>query len=164
MWVQMEHNGRRRSRGMLPSSQHFGGVEGHVGASGWDQEELTSFTHSHRPAHNPHKMVSAQLEHPWCQDEPRATRTHKIHHSPDLGEATTFPLIVYSVAGHGVYIQMAFLSRDSQVGVPKSCQLGLPRLWSPISFRSDLRLRRGLRKSYSSRRELSNDMWHAPCS
>ncbi len=27
----------------------------------------------------------------------------------DLGEATTFPLIVYSVAGHGAYIQMVFL-------------------------------------------------------
>jgi hypothetical protein len=28
------------------------------------------------------------------------TQTHKIHHSPDLGEATTFPLIVFFVYFH----------------------------------------------------------------
>jgi len=38
------------------------------------------------------------------QDSPR----------PGLGEATTFPLIVYSAAFHGAHIQMAFLSWDSQ--------------------------------------------------
>ncbi len=86
-------------------------VEGRVGASGWDQEELTSFTHSHRHAHNSHKVVSAQLEHPWCQDEPWATRTHQTHHSPNLGEATTFPLIIYYVPLHKAHIQMAFCPR-----------------------------------------------------
>jgi hypothetical protein len=35
-------------------------------------------------------------------------RTHKTHRDPNLGEATTFPLIVYFVAGHGTNIQMAF--------------------------------------------------------
>jgi hypothetical protein len=38
-------------------------------------------------------------------------RTYKIHHGPDLGEATTFPLIVFSVALHGNHIQMAFRPR-----------------------------------------------------
>jgi hypothetical protein len=28
-------------------------------------------------------------------------RTHKIHHGPDLGEATTFPFIIYFLLGHG---------------------------------------------------------------
>jgi hypothetical protein len=49
------------------------------------------------------------------------TRTHKTHHGPDLGEATTFPLIVYFVHGHETGIQMAFCpwtpkweSRNSQ--------------------------------------------------
>ncbi len=28
------------------------------------------------------------------------TQTHKTHRDPDLGEATTFPLIVYFVTGH----------------------------------------------------------------
>jgi hypothetical protein len=38
-------------------------------------------------------------------------QTHKIHHDPKLGETTTFPLIIYSMAGHGTSIQMAFSPR-----------------------------------------------------
>jgi hypothetical protein len=83
---------------------------------------------------------------------------------PNLGEATTFPLIIYSVTGHGAYIQMAFLSWDSRVGVPKSRQMGLPRFWSPITLRADLGSRCNLKKSCSSGWELLNGMWHAPCS
>jgi hypothetical protein len=33
---------------------------------------------------------------------------HKIHHNSELGEAITFPLIVYFVPGHMTSIQMAF--------------------------------------------------------
>ncbi len=105
---QIENIGRIRSWGTFPGSQHYGGVEGCVGAPRWDQEEVTSFNHSHGPAQNQHKVVSAQLEHFWCQDEPRATWTHKTHHGADLGEATTFPLIVYSMPLHGGHIQMTF--------------------------------------------------------
>ncbi len=36
------------------------------------------------------------------------TLTHKTHHGPDLGETTTFPLIVYYVHGHGTNTQMSF--------------------------------------------------------
>jgi len=36
------------------------------------------------------------------------TWTHKIHHGPNLGEATTFPLIIYYVPLHESHIQMAF--------------------------------------------------------
>ncbi len=89
---QTENSGRVRSRGTLPGLQHFGGVEGCVGALGWDQEELTSFIYSHRPARNQRKVVSAQLEHLWCQDEPRATQTHKTHHGLDLGKPPPSPL------------------------------------------------------------------------
>jgi len=46
---QIENNGKMRSRGTLLGLQHFGGVEGHAGALGWDWEELTSFTYSHGP-------------------------------------------------------------------------------------------------------------------
>jgi hypothetical protein len=42
------------------------------------------------------------------------TQTHEIHHSPDLGEATTFPLILYSMPLHEAHIQMAFC-----LGIPK---------------------------------------------
>jgi hypothetical protein len=36
------------------------------------------------------------------------THIHNIHHGLDLGEVTTFPLIVFYVPGHGAYIQMSF--------------------------------------------------------
>jgi hypothetical protein len=36
------------------------------------------------------------------------TRTHKIHHGLDLGEATTFPLIVFSRPNHEANTQMSF--------------------------------------------------------
>jgi hypothetical protein len=36
------------------------------------------------------------------------TQTHKIHHGRDLGEATTFPLIVFFVPNHGANTQMSF--------------------------------------------------------
>ncbi len=42
------------------------------------------------------------------------TWTHKTHHDLDLGEATTFPLIVYFVLLHEAHIQMAFC-----LGAPK---------------------------------------------
>jgi len=39
------------------------------------------------------------------------TQTHKTHHDLDLGEATTFPLIVYFVPGHETNTQMSFCPR-----------------------------------------------------
>jgi len=51
--------------------------------------------------------------------------SHRQHGHTRLTTATTFRLIVYSMASHGAYIQMAFLSWDSRVGVPKLRQMGL---------------------------------------
>jgi hypothetical protein len=59
---------------------------------------------------------------------------------------------------------MAFLSRDSRAGVPKSRPAGLPRLWSPITLRADLGSKCSLKQSCNSRRELSNGMSHVICS
>jgi hypothetical protein len=36
------------------------------------------------------------------------TQTHKTHHGSDLGENTTFPLIIYFAPLHETHIQMAF--------------------------------------------------------
>jgi hypothetical protein len=36
------------------------------------------------------------------------TQIYKTHHGPNLGEATTFPLMVYFVPLHEAHIQMAF--------------------------------------------------------
>jgi hypothetical protein len=38
-------------------------------------------------------------------------QTHKTHHGSNLGEATTFPLIVYYVPLHKAHIQMTFCPR-----------------------------------------------------
>jgi hypothetical protein len=60
------------------------------------------------------------------------TQIHKTHHGPDLREVNTFPLIIYSVAGH---------KTNTQVGVPKFSQLRLSRFWGPITLRVNLQLK-----------------------
>jgi hypothetical protein len=89
------------------------------------------------------------------------TRTHKTHHGPDLGEATTFPLYIIFCGWPWDQHPNGIFSWDSQAWVPKFSQLGLPRLWGPITLRANLRLRRGLKQSFSPRWELSNDIWSA---
>jgi hypothetical protein len=90
--------------------------------------------------------------------------THKTHHGLDSGEATTFPHIVYSAPlRRSEWHPNGFLSRDSQMGVPKSARLGVPPLCATMTSRVDLRSERGLNQSCSSRRELSNDVLHATC-
>jgi len=56
-----------------------------------------------------------------------------------------------------------FLSRDSQVGLPKLLRLRLPQLWGAITLRADLRWRRGLNQSCSPHWKLSNGLSHATC-
>jgi hypothetical protein len=43
-----------------------------------------------------------------AQTNQEQTQIHKIHHNLDLGETTTFPLIVFSMLGHRVCTQMSF--------------------------------------------------------
>ncbi len=56
--------------------------------------------------------------HNWSTFDARTshgqTRIHKTHHGPDLGEATTFSLILYSVFGLETDIQMTFCLDTSQ--------------------------------------------------
>ncbi len=47
------------------------------------------------------------------------------------------------------------------MGVPKLPKLGVPWLWSPITFRADLWLKWDIKKSCSFHQELSNGMLHA---
>jgi hypothetical protein len=77
------------------------------------------------------------------------TRTHKTHHSPNVGEATTFPLIVFFMISHRGYIQMSFCLKI-RIFVTLEAH----------NFFSNLWLRWGLKQSCSPRQELSNDMWH----
>jgi hypothetical protein len=89
------------------------------------------------------------------------TQTHKTHHDLNLEEATTFPLIVFSMINHGGYIQMSFCPKTPKLGVPKFSKLGLPRLCRPITFCENFQLKGSSKQNYSPCRELSNNMLHA---
>jgi hypothetical protein len=89
------------------------------------------------------------------------TRTHKTHHSLDLGQATTFPpysiLCVFPRSPH----PNGFLSRDSQMGVSKLRKLRESQLWGPITLCENFQLRWDLKQSCSPDQELFNNMSHA---
>jgi hypothetical protein len=64
-------------------------------------------------------------EHPWVLGQATGTFTHKTHHDPNSGEATTFPHIVFSASHRGGYIRMALFP-----GIPKLESRNCPRLES----------------------------------
>jgi hypothetical protein len=95
----------------------------------------------------------------------RATGNTDTQDSPRPGLGGSHHLPPYSIlwtSPRGPHPN-GFSLRDSHVGVPKSRQLGLPRLWIPITLRADLGSRCGLKQSCSSCRELSNGMSHIVC-
>jgi hypothetical protein len=81
---------------------------------------------------------------------------HKTHHNPDLGEAITFPLIVYSVASHGTNIQMAFCPGTLKIPI-----VGTPMILGTHNFVCKPPIEMRSEANFSSRRELSNGMLHA---
>ncbi len=94
------------------------------------------------------------------------TRIHKIHHSPNLGEATTFPIIVFLMISHRGCIQMSLCPRApklGKLGVLKFPKLRLSALWKVITSCADFRLKWNPKQSYRPCRKLFNDMWHVTC-
>jgi hypothetical protein len=91
------------------------------------------------------------------------TQIHETHHGLDLGEATTFPLIVLFMTGHGAYTQMSFCPRTPKLGILKFSKLGLLQLWRAITSCANLWLKWGLKQSCIPCRKLSNGIWHATC-
>jgi hypothetical protein len=69
---------------------------------------VTSINYSHMLAQNHTRWLAHNLNTFGARTSHGKTRTHKTHHDPDLGEATTFPLIIYSVPFHEAHIQMIF--------------------------------------------------------
>jgi hypothetical protein len=110
-----ENNKRIRSWGTLPGSQHFGGVKGHARALRWGLERVTSIQLLTWTCTN---QITSWLVHSWnifgARTSHTQTWTHKTHHGPDLGEATTFPLILFFVHDHETSTQMSFC-----IGTPK---------------------------------------------
>jgi len=85
------------------------------------------------------------------------TQIHKTHHGPDSREATTFPLIVYSMCCHETSTQMSFCQTND---IPK---VGTLVTLGAHNFCADLWLRWGLKKSYSPCQDISNGMSHSTC-
>jgi hypothetical protein len=108
MWVWGENNGRVRSWGTLPSLQHFGG-RGACWSSGMRLGRMTSNQSLTRTCTiQTTSWLVHNLSTFGVRTSHKQTRTHKIHHVPDLGDATAFPLIIYYLHGHMTITQMAF--------------------------------------------------------
>jgi hypothetical protein len=103
--------------------------------------------------------------HSWSTFDARTnhehTWIHKIHHCLDLGEAITFPFIIFFVTSHGLHPNVIF-PRTPKSRVPKFSRLRLSPLWTPILF-VNLRLRGYSSHICSLHQKLSNDMWHTLC-
>ncbi len=92
------------------------------------------------------------------------TLTHKTHHGPDSGEATTFPHIVFSATLRGAYIQMAlFLGtpKFESWNCPETVPVGVLGLWALITPDCRFWSQRGLNQHCSPCRDLSNSMSHS---
>jgi len=98
-----------------------------------------------------------------AKTKPRATSNSQ--YSPRLGFKGSHHLPPYSIlctSPRGSHPN-GFLFRDSQRGVSKLPRLELPQLCEAITSCSDLWSGWGLKQSYSSHQELSNDILHATC-
>jgi hypothetical protein len=115
------------------------GVEGRVGVLGWGLGRMINESIIYT------KQTTSWLVRNWGISDARMnhghTWIHKTHHGPDLGEAITFPLIVFFVINHESYIQMSFCFGTPKLGVLKFSKLGFPTLWRAIMSYEDLRLR-----------------------
>jgi len=125
-----ENNGRRRSWGPFLSSQHFRRKKDMLELWGgdydkWQVGQLFTQTYTNQTISclvHSYITFGAWMSH-------KHTRTHKIQHGPNLGEATTFPLIVLFVPGHRGCTQMSFCHGIPKLGVSKF----LLALWRPIT-------------------------------
>jgi hypothetical protein len=108
-------------------------------------------------------VVSSHSGTPLVLGQVTGTSDHKTHHGPDLGEATTFPHIVFSATLHWGYIQMALFPGTPKLesrNCPEIVLVGVPGLWELITPDYQVWSRRGLNQSCSPRRDLSNAMSH----
>jgi hypothetical protein len=109
---------------MFLGSQHFRGRRAcwssGMGTRKSDKHQLLSWTCTNQTT----SWLMHNLSTFGARTSHGQTRTHKTHHGPNLGEATTFPLIVYSVVGHGTSIQMT-LFPGLPSGSPKIPKVGI---------------------------------------
>jgi hypothetical protein len=97
-----------------PDFQHYRGVEGRARSPEIRLGRGTSRSSLNLHPKQTTKWLVHIREHLWVLGQATGTLNHKTHHGPDLGEATTFPHIVFSAPRFGDYIQMALFP-----GTPK---------------------------------------------
>ncbi len=111
-----------------------------------------------------HKGLVSIQEDPWVLGQATGIWTHLTHHGPDSGEATTFPLIVFSAALRRGYIQMALFLRTPKLesrNYLETVPIGVPRLWEFITPDCRVGSRQGLNQSCSPCRDFPNDGSHS---
>ncbi len=85
------------------------GVERRVGAMGWGLGRLTSKSIIHTNLHKPNdKLLSVQLKHLWCTNEPQANTGSQDSPRPELGASHHLPPYSILCVGHGTNTQMSF--------------------------------------------------------
>jgi len=87
-----------------PDFQHWRGVEGRARSLGIRLGRWTRRSSLNLHPNTNHKGLVSIREHPWVLGQATGNLGYLIHHSPDLGEATTFPHIVYSATLRRGYI------------------------------------------------------------
>jgi len=110
---------------LFPTSSTKRGVEGRARSPGIRLGRGTRLSSSNLHLKPTTRGLVSIREHPWVLGQATGTLTHKTHHGPDSGEATTFPHIVYSASLHRDYIQMALFP-----GTPNLESRNCPRLES----------------------------------
>jgi hypothetical protein len=108
------------------------GVEGHARALGWGLGRVTSMNYSHRPTETTSWLMHS-LSTFGVNTSHKQTRAHKTHHGLDLGEASTFPLIVYCVPLHKPTSKWHFVLGLPN-GSPKISKVGTLATLGPHNF------------------------------
>jgi len=112
-------------------------------------------------------QTTSWLMHSWnifgARMSHKHTWTHKIHHSSDWGEATTFPPYSILCAWPWGLHPNVILSRDSQA---RSLEIPKIRTFTTLEAHNFLckpSIEVNFKENYSPCWELSKDMWHATC-
>jgi hypothetical protein len=146
----------------LPGLQHLEGYKGVLEIRDGTRENWqASIAHT-----NLHKLNVRWLVHSWKTFGARMShgqpRTHNTHHNSDLGEATTFPLIVYFVALQGATSKWLFVPRLPN-GSPKIPTVGIPTTLEAHKLACKPSIAMSLKKSCSPHQEIFNGMSHIAC-
>jgi hypothetical protein len=117
--------------GHAPWFTSLSGVEGRAGVLDGTRKNDKQLIHSHELAQN---QTISWLVHCWSTFGVRNSHGQtQTHHGLDLGEVTTFPLIVYFVPLHEAHIQMTFCL-ELPFGSPEIANIGIPTTLGSHNF------------------------------